>query len=77
VFDSLWRSGMDETRGMAAHYRECEERERKLAAAARREWERHFGLAEKYRRLAEKAKLVQRDNDRPADTLNTRATIWL
>jgi hypothetical protein len=62
---------------MTAYYQECEERERKLAAAAHREWEWHFGLAEKYRRLAEKAELVQRGNDCPADLPNSRATIWL
>lgn len=77
VFDGAWRPGPGVTGNMSSYYRECEERERKLAAAAHREWEKHFGLAENYRLLAEKAKLGQRGNDHPANELVSRASIWL
>ena len=53
--DIGWRPALEIATGMAAYYRVREEHERKLAQAAYGQWQEYAGLAEKYRRLAEKA----------------------
>jgi hypothetical protein len=54
------RPGVDFASGLAAYYRGREAHERQLAAAAFREWQAYFGLAERYRLLAEEAALSER-----------------
>ena len=56
MLDIAWRPGLDFA---SASYAKREAHHRKLADAAFREWQAYFGLAEKYRLLAEKAAAVE------------------
>ena len=77
MVDTVWQPSVDVASGMAAYYREREAHERKLAKAAYRQWQEHFGQEEKFRILAETAESIERPASRPAGAAEARAALWL
>lgn len=60
MLDIAWRPGVDFAAGMTAYYAQREAHHRKLADAAHRDWQELYGLAEKYRLLADEAAAVEK-----------------
>ena len=77
MVDTVWQPSVDVASGMAAYYREREAHERKLAKAAYRQWQEHFGQEEKFRILAETAEAIEGPASRPAGAAEARAALWL